>query len=87
MSLNISDKTVSLILQNYLSSLVLITKTFIGDSTISDLKKRTFETWRVDYSGLEIKIILFEWTKQFTGNFVSMDDKKISRFLNKTKKL
>ena len=87
MSLNISDKTVSLILQNYISSLVLITKTFIGDSTISDLKKRTFENWRVDYSGLEIKNILFEWTKQFTGNFVSMDDKKISRFLNKTKKL
>jgi len=87
MSLNISDKTVSLIVQNYLSSLVLITKTFIGDTTISDLKKRKFETWRVDYSGLEIKIILFEWTKQFTRNFVSMDDKKMSCFLNRTKKL
>ena len=87
MSLNISDKTVSLIVQNYLSSLVLITKTFIGDTTISDLKKRKFETWRVDYSGLEIKIILFEWTKQFTRNVVSMDDKKMSCFLNRTKKL
>jgi len=69
MSLNISDKTVSLIVQNYLGSLVLITKTFIGDTTISDLKKRKFETWRVDYSGLEIKTILFEWTKQFTWIF------------------
>ena len=42
MSLNISDKTVSLIVQNYLSSLVLITKTFIGDTIISDLKKKKF---------------------------------------------
>jgi hypothetical protein len=85
MSLNISDKTVSLIVQNYLSSLVLITKTFIGDTTISDLKKRTFETWRVDCSGLEIKTILFEWTKPFTWNLVSMDDKKMSCFVTEKK--
>jgi len=71
MSLNISDKTVSLIVQNYLSSLVLITKTFTGDTTISDLKKKKFETWRVDCRGYRIKIILFEWTKLFTYKFCS----------------
>jgi hypothetical protein len=76
MSLNISDKTVSLIVQNYLSFLLLITKIFIGDTTISDLKKRKFKTWRVNFRGYRIKIILFEWTKQFTYNFVPIDGKK-----------
>jgi len=84
MSLNISDKTVSLIVKYYLSSLVLITKTFTGDTTISDLKKKKFETWRVDCRGYRIKIILFEWTKLFTYNFVRIDEKQML-FFNKTK--
>ena len=66
MSLNISDKTMSLIVQYYLSPLDLFTKTVTRDATISLLKKRKFETWRFDYSGFGMKNILFEWTKQFT---------------------
>ena len=40
MSMNISDKTMSLIVQNYRTSLVLVAKAFIGDTTISVFKKR-----------------------------------------------
>jgi len=66
MSPNISERTRSLIVPNYLSPLVLFTITFTRDATISLLKKRKFETWRFDYSGFGMKNILFEWTKQFT---------------------
>jgi len=63
MSLNISEKTMSLIVQYYLSPLVLFTKIVTRDATISLLKKMKFESWPFDYSGFGLKIILFEWVK------------------------
>ena len=71
----------SLIVKNYLNSLVLVTKTFTGDFSIYILRKRKFWTGRVDYSGFGIKIILFEWTKQVTKDFLSTDDRKTPCFL------
>jgi len=87
MSLNISERTMSLIVQNYLSHLVLFTKKLYKRCHHFSLKKEEIGTWSFDYSGFGIKNILFEWTQQFTYIFVSVDDKKMSCFYNATKML
>ena len=60
MSLNISDKTVSLIVKSYSDSLVLVTRPLQDMPQFLSKKKMQFEDRHVDYSGFGIKIILFE---------------------------
>ena len=61
----------------------LITKTFRGYANISLLKKMKSLIWRVDYSGLVIRIILFEWAKQFIKIFFLLMTRKCGAFLTK----